>query len=301
MDHERPGPLVGGPGEGDPGPPLELDPHLITPGAAIPVVAAQPTGYGRRLGLGPTLSDGSVLLTYGDYDANTGPMDVLTVSPTGDVTTLLDDLPTERIDRYRVLGDAVWSVSIDPTDDAVGFAVTNLGGTWHTIPVGVAGLPVAVHLYDIAQDSGGDLLVCGARDLSDAEGGADYNGGNSGTAFVWRSTDDGATWAEDLANVSLTDGFNRFYDFDRTSGALAVRKSDSSGWFVLGGEGWTAIGSVTVDQPSGVRVSAGRLIRADDTTATLPAPAYAWTTSLAPDGAIWLCDGDAIYRLPPPT
>lgn len=288
------------PGDGgdsdDPGdsPPPDLGPitlgTAVITRAGIPAIDSQPTLTGKAVRVS-SIIDGEVSLPYGDYGANTGPIDVLTLSRAGAVTTHLAATPTERIERYRVLNTGVWATSIDPRGSGAGFLITNVGG-WRTTPLAVDGLPVVEHGFDVAQEPNGDLYVVVTH--------------TPDTAAVWRSTDDAVTWAEVFAHASgLPDGYNRFYSLRRTTGGdLVVTRTNSggSGYFVRAGESWVATSSVTFADERRVRVTDGVLWHhTRGYIGTLPDPAIAWTAALDPDdGAIWLADGESVWLLPPP-
>lgn len=225
--------------------------------------------------IGPVVSEG-VLLEYGDYPANTGPISIIAVAANGVVTNLLGALPTEQVKRYRVLNGEVWLPSIDPRGAASGFLATNAGGAWQVVTVAVPGLAVVEHMYDVALDPDtGDLLVCGSH--------------SPDTAFVWRSTDGGATWVEELGHATgAADGYNRFYAFRVSEGRLVVSKTNEPGHFVLIGGTWIETADVDLD-PEPI----------DTFAAGLPGGTAKWSSSLSPDGSRWLCDGESVYLLPP--
>lgn len=224
--------------------------------------------------VGPIVSEG-VLVGYGDYDANTGPIDIIAVSEEGVVTTLLAAFDTEQTASMRRLGEWVYIPAVDPKTNTSARLATNQGGMWHTIVAQPPDVGVAVHLFDVTLDpSSGDLLACGSR-------GPDV-------AFVWRSTDMGATWTEDLAHVADGGGFNRFYRFRESSGRPVVTTAHGSpGYYVLADGEWTPAATVAFDATP-VAYNTSRL------------PIAPWTSSAAPDGSIWLCDGSVIYLIPPP-
>lgn len=259
---------------------------------SIPAIKAQPTqSHGGRVGVGGVLADGRALLTYGDYSANTGPIDVLALAADGEVSTLLDSFDTEEVSRYRILNGSVYVPSVDPTGGNVASLATNQGGTWHTVNVSIASLPVVTHLFDIALDpSSGDLLAAGARE--------------DDVAFVWRSADDGLTWTEDLAHVADGGGFNRFYDIRHSAGRPVVTTNyGTPAHFVLTVNGsWSPADTVAFDPDNTVYVDQrSHLIhRTRGDLGTLFGVPQAWSASEGLDGSIWLADGTAVYYLKPP-
>lgn len=216
-----------------------------------------------------------VLIGYGDFEANTGPIDIIAVSPEGVVITLLASFDTEQTISMRHLNDSVYIPAIDPKTNTSARIATNQGGTWHTIVAQPSGVGVAVHLFDVTLDpANGDLLACGSRDPD--------------TAFVWRSADMGTTWTEDLAHEADGGGFNRFYEFRKSSGRPVVTTTHGSpAYYVLVDGEWAPATSVTFD-PALVAYDTSRL------------PGGPWTSSAASDGSIWLCNGTSIYLIPPP-
>lgn len=235
-------------------------PILVATRAQIPAVDAQPTASGRFMSVGPVVNEG-VLVGYGDYGANTGPIDVIAVSPTGVVTTLLAKFDTEEIIAMRKLAGAVYIPAVDPKSNTSAQIATNYGGTWHTITAQPPGVGVAIHLFDVMLDpANGNLLACGSR-------GPD-------TAFVWRSADQGVTWTEDLAHNADGGGYNRFYEFKHVNGApVVVTTHGTPAYYRLVDSVWTqASGPFTFDPNPVVGVQA--------------------------DGRRWSTDGNNLYLTP---
>ena len=212
----------------------------------MPVVAAQPTEFGRTLNLLGVMDDGTILLGYGDWNLNTGPIDLLGLDPdTGIVTTLVNDVPTENISEARKLNDGWWWLpSIDPTyqpmwtQDRASLVTNAPAGTWTVLPVTIYGLPPMVHMFGVAQTSDGTLHACGARRIMVSEGNT-FNQ-EYGAAVVWKSTDGGVTWTESLAYLgSGTDGFLRFYGIGQVGDDLLVAASDNTAHFTFHAGTWT--------------------------------------------------------------
>lgn len=243
--------------------------------ADIPAIEAQPTLTGRTIVLSLATDDGAYLGS-GDYDANTGEIDLIRVAPDGTVTTVLAAFDTEQVTHYRELLGAVWTTSVDPRGSNPASLATDHGGTWHTTPVQVDGL-LAVHAFDVTTDPDTDDLLVTVQRSPD-------------TACVWRSTDLGVTWTEDLAHVADGGGFNRFYLFGHQGGAPVVTTTHGTpAHYVLTAGEWVPAATVTLDTVAEIY-----------DMSTLPDGGTGWTAALAPDGSVWLCDGDAIYLLPPP-
>lgn len=252
--------------------------------------------------LGPVVAQG-VLIGYGDYNADTGPINVLAVSGAGTVTTLLADFATEQVGfanpvgpslcGYRALNDGViWTPSVDPRGSTAASLATNLGDVWRTVSVDLPGVAVVEHLFDVAQESNGDLYVSGSHAPD--------------TAFVARSTNLGSSWTEVLTYATgQADGFNRFYSLRRKGGALAVTSSHHGGYYVRQVDGsWPfTAGFTTFDTEPSLLVTSDGTTRLEvpgrGVLGSFPDTKTVTYTEVG-DGSIWLCDGDAIYLLPPP-
>ncbi len=116
---------------------------------------------------------GRLYIGYGDYQQNTGPVDVTAWDPARADFVTVHSSDTEAIYNYRVIGDSLYAPATDRRQHA-DYAV---GEPWRDQqPVTVA------HAYDMATLDGRDLWLVGS-----AEG-----GNYSPTA--WRSTDRGAHW-----------------------------------------------------------------------------------------------------------
>lgn len=145
--------------------------------------------------------DGHLIATYGDYGANTGPIDVVSTplaSPgvfTSEVT-----LHTEETWALRTLSAGLCVPYVDPQgfEDATQgqYATATASGSW-TVHTNVD--PVPIHVFDAVECPDGLFLF-----------GASNNSGPDGGGTVWRSTDGGATWTVSL-DVPDASGLGRFY------------------------------------------------------------------------------------------
>ena len=134
--------------------------------------SAQPPATGKAL---VTLCPwrGKLYVGYGDYETNTGPVDVTAWDPARSEFTRMHISDTEAIYNYRPIGDALYAPATDRRDHA-DYAV---GEPWRDEnPVTVA------HAYDMATFDGGDLWLVGSVE------------GGHYPATAWRSTDGGAHW-----------------------------------------------------------------------------------------------------------
>ena len=125
-----------------------------------PDAAAQPTAWGKTL-TALTAFNGKIYAGYGDWNANTGPINLRPFDPGTDTfgASLLS-APTEAIFRFREIDGKLYAPDIDPLGSAPGgYAVGTAAGaneTWvHTAPVS------ATHIFDMAS-FGGDLWMCGS-------------------------------------------------------------------------------------------------------------------------------------------
>jgi len=162
-----------------------------------PEAAAQTTDQGKTLN-SLAVFDGKLLASYGDYNANTGP---ITINPF-DLTSQTFDgsaisVPAESIGTWRVINGKIYATTIDPTCSGscpAGYVVYTPGSGWEVkTPVN------AEHMFDIATLDGTDLWMFGSA------GGA--------TSTAWRSTDDGQTWnvVQTYENVPGGDNSERYH------------------------------------------------------------------------------------------
>lgn len=138
-----------------------------------PQASTQPTATGRALvALCPWR--GRLYVGYGDYQENTGPIEVTAWDPVRRGFASFHSSDTEAIYNYRVIGDSLYAPATDRRDNA-DYAV---GEPWRD----ERHVTVA-HAYDMATFDGSDRWLVGS-----AEGG-DYR------PTAWRSTDGGAHWS----------------------------------------------------------------------------------------------------------
>lgn len=186
------------------------------------------------------MDSGHILIPYGNYGTNTGPIDVIGWRPDdNDFLTFLENVPDERIHQYRVLNDGqVWSCNTDPAfrNEAM-LGTGGLDGEgWRLVECSVPDKGVAVHQFDVAQTSNGDLFATVARNFTEAEmvsqaGLPNFNPDveyNTGFA-IWRSVDGGDNWTEDFLDLKNGDGYYRPYGFGKIGDHLFVSASDGTG------------------------------------------------------------------------
>jgi hypothetical protein len=167
----------------------------------VDVAAAQASQLGQEIHR-LTIFDGKLYDACGDYGANTGPIDVVSLDlATQEFGSNEATLHTEETFTMRVLDGALHVPYCDPQgsndDPSQGqLAVTSGGGSWGV----VTSCTGVTHAFDVAKTADG-LFLFGSNETGDQ-------------AVIWRSTDDGATWTESLtvdAPEGATPLFARFY------------------------------------------------------------------------------------------
>jgi hypothetical protein len=178
-----------------------------------PFAATQPTPAGRRL---HTLEGwrGELFIGYGDYDEDTGPIEVSAYNPRGRSFSTKLRFPTEAIELYRVIGNRMYAPAIDPVGDgpSAAVAVGEPDGRWRNEKG-----TFVTHAFDIATLDGTDLWLVGSRQTN---------------AIVLRSADMGRTWAVALQlgpRSGKSQDFARFYFVFTQGGRLYVQAEDYLG------------------------------------------------------------------------
>ena len=193
---------------------LEVHPRLLEkPESARRVVFLAPYG-------------GTMLIGYGDWSINTGPVwvcgyDLVTGAP----TSIFGPCPTEAFIRARVIGGKAYLPWTDPTNGNQGGYATDESGTWANISIGPN--TSMIHTFDIIGFAG-NLYACGSTSSPPA-----------GVGVVWGKTPGGA-WSEVLRGSNIAD-FARFYRFDISGGRLRVQNSNPTleTWGTTDGTTWT--------------------------------------------------------------
>ncbi len=166
-----------------PGPPPP-PPTPVLLGTHTPA-AAQSTAWGRRL-QELTIFDGQVFVGYGDWSANTGPMQMVGWDIGAGSWATENTLDTECTWLIRRVGDRLVAPFIDRRGSLGDLAVRSLGSpAWTTLKLGNTGA-VSWHAFDAATLDGTDLFVAGAKKPT-KEG------------LVWRSPSGlGGDWEQSL-------------------------------------------------------------------------------------------------------
>lgn len=163
----------------------------LTTLATSPNAAQQPTPEGQ--GIQELYAhNGELYIGYGDYTANTGPINVEALNLTDNTFTSKLSVPTETINLWREINGHLYAPNIDPRinwEKNVGYA-TDETGTWENKNV-----TPFIHIYDIATSNGQDLWLAGSS----------VTGENETSATIKRSTDGGQTWTAERIQKSTPD------------------------------------------------------------------------------------------------
>lgn len=152
---------------------------------------------------------GRLFVGYGDWTANDGPRDVISVGTDGELVTHLEDSPTEAFNNFREIDGWVYGPLTDPKGTAKGGYVTNEGGEWHTHLTDIN----MVHAFDICRTSHGLWLTGSARSID-----------STTEPIVALSKDDGTTWTE--VKVGVRGSVNRYYGILTVGDAVHVMEPD---------------------------------------------------------------------------
>jgi hypothetical protein len=284
--------------------PVKPPPPLPTYASVVvgtsPQAAAQGTVRGRTIGdLGQDA--GRFYVGYGDFDANTGPIDVTTFDPaTGQFSANLITVPTEEINVYRKINGKVYAPMIDPRlawTANVGYA-TNASGAWTN-----QFKAPAIHVFDVASLNGSDLWFVGSAGATQPQT----------HAVAYRSTDGGATWAVASTDRSVTpNGYERYYWAAAIGGKLylqAEHVNEGSPLRVFNGSTWstspvakpcggTRAGNVEVFRNRIICMgSAGGITAFDGTTAVATkVTSFVHDLTVPGDGYIYALTQSGIYR-----
>ena len=175
------------------------------------VVTSPPLPYSNSvLALWPI--QGRLYLGYGEWSANLGPTDVISIGPEADVVTHLQDVGTEAFNVFRVIDGAIYAPYTDPhgaAQGAYGGYATNAGGTWRAVKMN---LPM-VHCFDIAKTSHGLFMTGSARAID-----------GTTEPVVVKSTDGGTVWTE--VHHSERWSLGRYYGIVAEGDTIFVRHSN---------------------------------------------------------------------------
>ena len=173
-----------------------------------PQAAAQSTSWGKEIGDMQFDAGGNIVVGYGDWNTNTGP---IAVNPFSTTTNSFAgqqlSIPTEAVEVVRSINGKLYMPWTDPQgswDTPTSGYSTNASGTWQNV-----GKVTAVHVFDMASLGGNDLWMVGSLETDDT-GGSDI-----AEAVAWRSNDGGQTWSQAYTDPdnppSSGNGFERYY------------------------------------------------------------------------------------------
>ncbi|RJQ37119.1 hypothetical protein C4559_04015, partial [Candidatus Microgenomates bacterium] len=233
----------------------------LQPGGTFTLVGTHPYALSQSTDIGRVLDvmigwNGKLYIGYGDYNANTGPIQIAPFDPitkTFAVSQLAAN--TEAIYNFRVIGSSLYAPAIDPRGTTSNYGYVK-GEPWiNAVNSGID----AEHVFDVVSLDGSDLYAVGSRI-------------NSHAAAVWRSLDGGNTWTLSLNEepVRSTD-YARFYFAGVYNGKLYVQAQDMYSWTahprskVFNGKSWSdgpSLFPVPYQRSSGWRpeVFAGQLV-----------------------------------------
>ncbi|MEO6132776.1 MAG: T9SS type A sorting domain-containing protein [Saprospiraceae bacterium] len=179
-----------------------------------PGALAQNTATGKMI---TTLFpwQGKLYAGYGDYGANTGPIDIYSFDPDSLSFTFRWEANTEAIYNFRAYNGRLFAPAIDrklyskPGD----YTMLDTSGVWGDYNFGSN----STHVFDVARLSGSELYMVGSQEVK---------------AAVWRSKNNGMTWQKihtDTAISGTAGDFARYYFAGVLKGKLYVQAKDYYG------------------------------------------------------------------------
>lgn len=152
--------------------------------------------------------DGRLYLGHGEWTANLGPTNVISIGTEGDVSVDLPDVFTDALNCFREIDGAIYSPYTDPRGPDKGGYATNAGGDWHAVEFTSI---LMVHCFDMGATSHGLWMV-----------GSAHREDNTTIPVVLLSTDDGATWTE--VHAGSRGSLARYYGLWVEGDAVFVRQ-----------------------------------------------------------------------------
>lgn len=172
-----------------------------------PVVMAHTTAEHRQIRwMHPV--DGVMLIGYGDYTNNLGPISVIgynmtTLAP----VTVFGPVPSESFERIRIIDGHVYLPHTDPLGAThMGAITTNRSGSWENVTIGHM-----VHVYDVIKFKG-SIYVCGSANTPVVD---------VGQGIVYKETSPGI-WKVVLRGTHKS-ALSRFYQFHPDGDFLKVQ------------------------------------------------------------------------------
>ncbi|MEO6190089.1 MAG: T9SS type A sorting domain-containing protein [Saprospiraceae bacterium] len=177
-----------------------------------PTAVLQPTISGKQL---KTLFPwkGKLYSGYGDYNDNTGPIDIFSFS-TDSLKFIHESIAnTEAVYNYKAINGMLYAPAIDRRGSG-DFAKMDSNGIWGNYKFGSYN---SEHVYDAAGLNDSVLFMVGSQ---------------SSNAAVWKSSNNGRTWNQILADSAISGksgDFARFYFAGVYNGNLYVQARDYYG------------------------------------------------------------------------
>src|SRR3990170_7512942 len=179
-----------------------------------PAASLQSTATGKQL---MTLFPwkGKLYSGYGDYGANTGPIDIYSFSPDSLIFRYEAQANTEAIYNYRAINGLLYVPAIDRKSYGIpgDYSKMDSSGHWANYNFGSA----STHTYDAARLNGTVLFMTGSQDER---------------ATVWKSINNGDSWMKILSDTAISgnpDDFARFYFAGVYNDKLYVQARDFYG------------------------------------------------------------------------
>lgn len=192
-----------------------------------PGANAQTTSTGKQISvLFPW--KGKLYAGYGDYGANTGPIDIYSFDPDSQVFNFVWEANTEAIYNYRAFNGKVFAPAIDrksyskPGD----YTMLDTNGVWADYNFSGSS---STHVYDAAQLNDTLIYMVGSQDER---------------AAVWESKDCGNTWKTihyDTAISGNPNDFARYYFAGSYQNKLYVQATDYYGSLHPYSEVWDGV------------------------------------------------------------
>jgi hypothetical protein len=184
-----------------------------------PSISAQKTDRGKTVA-DLAILNGELYTGYGDYNANTGPINVTSMNLSTKKFTNYLSMAGEEISNYRIVNGSLYAPNIDPRvawTANTGYA-TNAGGKWVMKDV-----TPFIHVFDVTSSDGKDLWLAGS--ISEADGKTSAGGA------IKRSVDGGKTWTIERVSKTtpaLTGELDRYYWVEAVNGKIYTGPNTST-------------------------------------------------------------------------
>src|SRR5687768_11953058 len=192
-----------------------------------PGAEAQPNSIGKQISiLFPW--NGKLYAGYGDYGANTGPIDIYSFDPGSQTFEFVWEANTEAIYNYRAFNGRVFAPAIDRKSYAKpgDYTMLDTNGIWADYNFSGS---ASTHVYDAALLKDSIIYMVGSQEER---------------AAVWESKDHGLTWKTihyDTALSGNPDDFARYYFAGSYQEKLYVQAIDYYGSLHPYSEVWDGV------------------------------------------------------------